>query len=120
MYNLSLYADSIQIATFKRASNDCPTLFLNILKKSLEKSWNDYIKHSLIKTSFNDKEKIMFEINIISFYYKAKQDSLIIFSLIKHYINNGNKSFNPIIYINDYKIILNIDFSVLFKKSIYC
>lgn len=120
MYNLSLYADNIQLATFKRGSNDSPVLFLSIFKKSLEKTWNDYVKNNLITSGFNDKSRIIYEINIMSRYQKVSQNSLILFSLVKHYINNDNKEFTPIIYINDFKIKLNIDFSVLFKKAIYC
>lgn len=119
MYNLSLYADNKHLTSFNRGCNDSPSVFLNTLKKSIENSWNNSIKNTLISSGFNNKERIIYDMKIMSSYQKVNQNSLILFCLVKHYINNGNKNFTPIIYINDFKVKLNIDFSVLFKSFTY-
>lgn len=119
-YTINLFAHTAHLSSFNIKSNDLPITVLNELKRQIERNWIPKCTYfnGLIK---QDDNFLLKEIKWMCLTPKVSQNTLIICSIIKHYIVNNKQPFKTSITCNDFKLEVNIDLSKLKKSpTLFC
>lgn len=119
LYRISLFIGSHQVSSFNINSKDNLSIILSHLDKNLTANFKSNVIY--LKSKDFSKKDMLRELKLLATYYKISQNSLIINTLLRYYVNNNFKHAPISLTCNDYKLDSKIDLkSFKLNTHLYC